>query len=218
MSFLSYLPWSSPRAAMARMRLLRQVSTHTKISREKLSRLCDLARRIEQDRIPGAIVECGVYKGGGAAVMVSSASADREVYLFDSFEGLPPPGSQDGDMARSKYTEGWCAGSEEQVRALFTELGVLGPRVHFVKGWFQDTFPVTRVGPIALLHVDADWYDSVRLCLERFWDDLAPGGFVVFDDYGRWKGCTRAVDEFLAARRLGPLARTGQAGHYLRKT
>jgi len=218
MSLLSYLPWSSPREAMSRMRLLRQVAPNTKISREKLSRLCDLARQIDRDKIRGAIVECGVYKGGGAAVMTRCASPDREVFLFDSFEGLPPPTANDGQLAQSQYQAGWCASSEDDVRALFTELGLLGPRVHFVRGWFHETFPVTRVGPIALLHVDADWYESVKLCLERFWDDVARGGFVVFDDYGRWEGCTRAVDEFLAVRRLGPLAQTGRAGHYLQKT
>jgi predicted O-methyltransferase YrrM len=218
MSTLSYLPWSSPGEALTRLRLFRRVAQHTKVSREKLNRLCELARRIEREMVPGAIVECGVYKGGGAAVMTACASAARDVFLFDSFEGLPPPGARDGELARSRYAEGWCAGSEDEVRALFERLGLFGPRVHLVKGWFRDTFPRTTVGSIALLHVDADWYDSVRLCLERFWDDLAPGGFVVFDDYGRWEGCTQAVDEFLAARRPGPLMPTGRAGHYLRKT
>jgi hypothetical protein len=217
MSALANLPWSSPREALTRLRLFRQVANHTRVSREKLNRLCELARRIERDGIQGAIVECGVYKGGGAAVIAACASPAREVFLFDSFEGLPPPGDEDGDIARSRYTEGWCAGTEDEVRAIFERLGLLGPRVHLVKGWFQDTFPHTAVGTIALLHVDADWYDSVRLSLDRFWDDVAAGGFVVFDDYGRWEGCTRAVDEFLAARRLGPLATTGRAGHYLRK-
>jgi predicted O-methyltransferase YrrM len=218
MSAIASLPWSSPREALRRLRLFRQVADHTKVSREKLNRLCELARRIEQDDVPGAIVECGVFKGGGAAAMASSASRDREIYLFDSFEGLPPPGVEDGAVARSRYARGWCAGTEDDVRLIYGRLGLLGPRVHFVKGWFQDTFPQTVVGPIALLHVDADWYDSVKLCLDRFWDDVAPGGFVVFDDYARWEGCTRAVDEFLAARHPGPLLRTGGAGHYLRKS
>jgi O-methyltransferase len=214
---LSYLDWSSPFDALRRLSLFRQVSSHTKVSREKLSRLYELARQIDRESVPGAIVECGVFKGGGAALLARSAPG-REIFLFDSFEGLPPPGANDGQQARDAYQKGWCAGTEDEVREVFERLHVLGPRVHFVKGWFQDTFPRTTVGPIALLHVDADWYDSVRLCLERFWDDVAPGGFVVFDDYARWQGCTRAVDEFLAARALGPLQRTGSAGHFMRKS
>ncbi len=213
---LSYLDWSSPLDAIQRLTLFRQVSSHTKVSREKLNRLYDLAHQIDRESVPGAIVECGVFKGGAAALLAHAAPS-RDIYLFDSFEGLPPPGAKDGQQALDAYQAGWCAGSEDEVRQIFGRLRLLSPHVHFVKGWFQDTFPQTTVGAIALLHVDADWYDSVRLCLERFWDDVAPGGFVVFDDYARWEGCTRAVDEFLAARALGPLQRTGSAGHYLRK-
>jgi predicted O-methyltransferase YrrM len=213
---LSYLS-ANPAEAVRRLRLFGLVAPYTKVSRAKLGRLRELAQAIERDRVPGALVECGVFKGGGAAVIAASAAPSREVYLFDSFEGLPPPGAEDGRIAQAQYSGGWCAGTEEDVRTIFAALGLLGPRVHFVKGWFQDTFAVSAVGPIALLHIDADWYDSVRLCLERFWDDVSPGGYVVFDDYARWEGCTRAVDEFLAARRLEPLAPTGRAGHYLRK-
>jgi O-methyltransferase len=214
---LSYLPLSDPLEALRRLRLFRTVAPYTKVSRAKLGRLRELAQAVDRDCVPGALVECGVFKGGGAAVIAASAAPGREVYLFDSFEGLPPPSDKDGRIARSQYAEGWCAGTEDEVRAIFSRLGRLGPRLHLVKGWFQETFPTVHVGPIALLHVDADWYDSVRLCLERFWDDLSPGGYVVFDDYARWEGCTRAVDEFLSSRGLGPLEPTGRAGHYLRK-
>ena len=213
---LSYLTLN-PVEAVTRLRLFQRVAPYTKVSREKLGRLRQLAQAIEHDRIPGARVECGVFKGGGAAIIAASAAPTRDVFLFDSFEGLPPPRALDGRVALEQYSRGWCAGTEDEVRAVFSALGLLGPRVHIVKGWFANTFPVTEVGPVAFLHVDADWYDSVRACLERFWDDVSPGGAVVFDDYGRWEGCTRAVDEFLAARRIGPLERTGRAGHYLRK-
>jgi O-methyltransferase len=158
-----------------------------------------------------------VFKGGAAALM-AFRSPNRHVYLFDSFEGLPPPGALDGTQAHARYRTGWCEGTEQDVSDVFDRLRVGGPRVHVIKGWFQDTFPRTHTGSIALLHVDADWYESVRLSLERFWDDVASGGFVVFDDYGRWEGCTRAVDEFLSTRRLGPLEHTGRAGHFLRKS
>lgn len=214
---LSYLSPTHPLEAIRRLRLFRAVAPYTKVSREKLGRLRQLAQAVDRDRVPGALVECGVFKGGGAAVIAASAAPSRQVFLFDSFEGLPPPGAEDGRVARARYAEGWCAGTEDEVRTIFSTLGLLGPRVHLVKGWFADTFPVARVGPIALLHIDADWYESVRLCLERFWDDVSPGGYVVFDDYARWEGCTRGVDEFVAARGLGPLEPTGKAGHYLRK-
>ena len=217
---LDYLNWSSPAAAlesMRRLRLFRKVSGHTLVSRAKLNALCSIAAAIERERIDGAIVECGVFKGGAAALLAHETGGRRDIFLFDSFEGLPPPGSQDGSIAQEQFRDGWCASTIDDVRAVFRRLGVLNERVHPVKGWFHDTFPATQVPPIALLHVDADWYESVRLAIDAFYDRIVPGGFVVFDDYGRWQGCTRAVDEFLAARRLPPLAPTGEVGHFMRK-
>lgn len=218
---LDYLDWSTPgaiRESLRRLRLFRRVRSHTLVSRAKLNALCTLVGTLEREGVLGAIVECGVFKGGAAAVMSHEASGRREVVLFDSFEGLPPPGAMDGRPAAAQYQAGWCASTEDDVRAVFERLGVLNSRVRCVKGWVDQPFPRTEVPPIALLHVDADWYDSVRLCLETHFDRIVPGGFLVLDDYGRWEGCTRATDEFLSARGLGPLAPTGEAGHYLRKT
>ena len=93
-----YLDWSSWRAAKrswAEWRLFRRVAPYTLVSREKLAALCRLVATLDRERIPGAIVECGVFKGGAAAVMAYQTSG-RDLYLFDSFEGLPPPGDRDG--------------------------------------------------------------------------------------------------------------------------
>ena len=217
---LDYLNWSSAGAALEsvrRLRLFRKVSGHTLVSRAKLNALCSLAAAIDREGVAGAIVECGVFKGGAAALLAHETGGRREIFLFDSFEGLPPPGAADGNIARAQFHEGWCASTVDDVRAIFGRLGVLNDRVHLVKGWFHETFPVTKVPPIALLHIDADWYESVRLALDAFFDRVVPGGFIVFDDYGRWEGCTRAVDEFMALRQLPPLVPTGRVGHFMRK-
>lgn len=217
---LDYLDWSTPQTALEsirRLRLFRRVRRHTLVSRAKLSALCSLVARLERDGIPGAIVECGVFKGGAAALMAHEAGGQRDVFLFDSFSGLPPPGDKDGAIAKETFREGWCASTESDVLRVFHALGVMNNHVHLVRGWFQDTLPAAGVGPIALLHIDADWYDSVKVALDHLFDHVVPGGFVVFDDYARWEGCTRAVDEFLAARGLPPLEPTGSAGHYLRR-
>jgi hypothetical protein len=214
-----YLDWSSWRAAQAswaEWRLFRRVAPYTRVSREKLAALCRLIASLDRDRIPGVIVECGVFKGGAAAVMAYQTRG-RDLYLFDSFEGLPPPGARDGAIARARFQPGWCAGTEDDVRRAFQAAGAPVDGLHLIKGWFADTFPRTTLPPIALLHIDADWYESVRLCLERWFDHVTPGGYVVLDDYGRWEGCTQATDEFLRDRGLPPLERTGSAGHYLRR-
>jgi hypothetical protein len=69
--------------------------------------------------------------------------------------------------------------------------------VHVVKGWFEDTLRTAATGPIAVLHLDGDWYESTRTILDALYGRVVAGGFVVVDDYGHWPGCRRAVDEFL---------------------
>jgi O-methyltransferase len=86
---------------------------------------------------------------------------------------------------------------------LFTQLQV-GDLVQFVKGLFQETLPAVTVSPIALLHIDGDWYESVKTCLDNLYDKVSPGGIIQFDDYGYWKGARKAVDEFFEARGIRP--------------
>jgi len=74
--------------------------------------------------------------------------------------------------------------------------------VHIVAGWFHETLPRAPIAQVALLHIDADWYESVKACLERFYDALAPGALVVLDDYHEWPGCRAAFEDFVRARSL----------------
>jgi hypothetical protein len=174
----------------------------------RLSSLYDLCRRAEAENRPGAFVECGAWKGGAAGVMASvarSAGRGRRTWVFDSFEGLPDPGAADGPAA--KPWAGRCAARmEDAERLLFGTLRLKRAQVILRKGWFQDTLPAARpeIGPIAVLRLDGDWYESTRVSLENLYDGVVPGGFVVLDDYGFWEGFRRAVDEFLAGRRLAP--------------
>ena len=180
--------------------------------------LYSLVRRLDGDRIPGAIVECGVYRGGSAAVMAVASRGRRDVHLFDSFEGLPAPGEKDGRLAHEQFHEGWCAGDTAEVRELLRRLDFPPESLHLHRGWFHETLPHADVPQIALLHIDADWYDSVMLCLRELYDDVAPGGFVVLDDYGRWEGCTRATNDFLRERGLeGKVTVRNPPGHFFQK-
>jgi hypothetical protein len=159
-----------------------------------------------------------VYRGGSAAVLASATRQGRDIYLFDSFQGLPPPGDKDGAQAAQQYREGWCTADPADVAAIFSRLQIPASRLHIVKGWFADTLKSVRVPAIALLHIDADWYDPVKLCLETLFEAVSPDGFVVLDDYGRWEGCTRAADEFLQARNLGRLLDPrSPKGHFFQK-
>ena len=212
--YIDLSSWTGIKESVERIRLLSAVRANTVVSRSKLSTLYSLARRIESAGIEGIVAECGVFRGGSAALLAAATSPARQVYLFDSFQGLPEPGEKDGQQARALYREGWCQGTAGDVRAVCRRLGVADSRVHLVEGWFQDTLPAFPPHPVALLHIDADWYESVRLCLDTFYDRVSPGGCIVFDDYGRWEGCTRAVDEFLSARGLRDRL---VGGHYVVK-
>jgi O-methyltransferase len=177
-----------------------------------VERLHDLVRQVdfvETQGVPGAFVECGTWRGG-ASFLMGLRAPQRRLWMFDSFEGLPPPAPIDGPAAQRwahdvdgpDYYDN-CRATVEEVKAHALRLG-LQDRVEIVKGWFEDTLPTAkeRIGPVALLRLDADWYESVRTCLHTLFDLVVPGGFVVIDDYYDWDGCAIAVHEFLAERRL----------------
>ena len=170
---------------------------YTMLSSRKGRTLMRLAGELERSAVPGAIVDCGVWNGG-SSVLLSLGAPSRRVWAFDSFAGLPPPGALDG--ADSAGWEGAYRGSAVRVRDGFARYSNTA-RLRIVEGWFEDTMPTVadEIGPIALLHVDADWYESVKLALETFYPAVSPGGVVVIDDYTSWTGARRATDEFRAA-------------------
>lgn len=166
----------------------------------------DLAACVDAAEREGAFVECGVWRGGCAGLMGLLAGArGREMWLFDSFEGMPERSPRDTgehaeELARGMLSVGTNVASVDDVRELlFRRLGLDTSAVRIRKGWFQDTIPSARdeIGPIALLRIDADWYESTRACLEGLYDNVVEGGFVVIDDYWWFPGCRAAVDEFL---------------------
>ena len=163
-----------------------------------------LAERVA--RISGCIVECGVWRGGMSAGLAAVLGPRRAYYLFDSFEGLPPAKEIDGASAlawqSNKESSGYhdnCTASEDFARRAMLLAGA--PCFHLVKGWFSETLPKAGLPePIALLRLDGDWYDSTMECLESLFDQLAPGGLIMFDDYYTWDGCSRALHDFLSRR------------------
>jgi len=168
---------------------------------------------IGEGKVEGAIVECGVARGGSAALMAMAAEEMDHcpaVWLFDSFEGLPNPTRDDfveghGETGRHvrPLSRGSCLGTYEEVgELLFRRLRLDRKRVRLVKGWFQETLPATRenIGPIALLRVDGDWYESTRCCLENLYDQMVVGGYIIVDDYGACYGAKKAIDEFVSRR------------------
>jgi O-methyltransferase len=104
------------------------------------------------------------------------ASKDRPLHLFDAWEGLPETTEEDGEES-GKWV-GQVVGSPKRVLAAMDALGVARERVHLHEGWFHETFPHAEVGPVALLHIDCDFYEPTVLCLQKWYPLLSPGGFV----------------------------------------
>jgi O-methyltransferase len=172
-----------------------------------LSAIYEITSTMEKRNTPGAWVECGTWNGGSAAIIgrVSSRNPSRQLWLFDSWEGLPEPTQEDVSFQGKTGQAGWAAGSQETAEQLLLErLGLPGRRIHFVKGWFEDTIPATKsaIGPISYLLLDCDWYKSTEFALDELYDQVISGGFVLVDDYDYWRGAKTALDEFLTRREI----------------
>jgi len=162
----------------------------------------ELCRRVGDERIPGDLVECGVYRGGSAGILgLEAMRSDRRLWLFDAFAGMPDPSERDDRGAQTIATG--FVGSEADTHRVLERLGVPPDRYTLVVGWLEETLPKLEKPPVALLHIDTDFHDPVKIALEQFYPHVSPGGYVVLNDYGAFEGCRLATDEFLAEHEPG---------------
>jgi O-methyltransferase len=164
---------------------------------------------VDQRRhVKGCVVECGVWRGGMTAGIAEVMGADREYFLFDSFEGLPAPTALDGERAKAWQKDIRSPTYYDNLRAPIeaAELAMGLSSAHkykIVKGWFHDTLPkFVPPCPIAILRLDGDWYESTLFALETLFKYVAHDGIVIIDDYYAWDGCSRAVHDFLSRNHL----------------
>jgi hypothetical protein len=184
------------------IRLHRKFREYTMVGRE--SYVSNIMAASRYSDVHGCVVECGVWRGGMIAGLAEFLGNDRTYYLFDSFEGLPPAQAIDGlgalawqaDVDSPRYFDN-CRAEQTWAKNAMRLSGAT--RFECVKGWFDDTLPpFVPETPIALLRIDADWYESVLCCLRNLAPHLAEGGLIVLDDYGTWEGCSKAVHRYLA--------------------
>ncbi|HUL74541.1 MAG TPA: TylF/MycF/NovP-related O-methyltransferase [Vicinamibacterales bacterium] len=191
------------------------VRPYTMTSPERIHALVEAVRYVVRRRLPGAIVECGVWRGGSmmavARTLLELGDTSRDLYLLDTFEGMSAPTDRDVDLSgrqadqllapstRTDATSYWCYASLEDVQRSLATVGYPEARVHYVRGKVEDTVPGQAPGEIALLRLDTDWYESTRHELQHLYPRLVSGGVLIVDDYGHWKGARQATDEFIAA-------------------
>jgi O-methyltransferase len=191
----------------------------TMTSDERLQALIDAVRYCEQRGVPGAFAECGVWRGGSVLTMILVLHGlgvdDRDIHLFDTFEGMTAPTEEDTSPLDPPALETWAEAQESgerawselfshevfdeaAVRELLVSTGYPSERLHFARGPVEQTLPEAAPERLALLRLDTDWYESTRHELEHLWPRLSDGGVLIVDDYGHWEGARRAVDEFFA--------------------
>lgn len=160
------------------------------------TRLDALANLMSAAPLKGCFVQCGVGNGGSAATMAVADIAVRQYFLFDSFEGMPWPGPNDERKAFRNWHPDWCKGDPEKVREIFGKLNLPDPTI--IIGMIQDTLPLTATGPIAILHIDVDWYEATKLTLVTLAPRVVIGGLIIVDDYGHWDGARKACDDYFS--------------------
>ncbi len=192
---------------------IKRVAPRTMTGHEKLFGLIQATRYIVAHDIPGAIVECGVWRGGSmqavALTLQECGVKDRDLHLFDTFEGMPPPTSKDrrpsGTTAaelletQDRDSKVWAVATLDDVRQGMAEVDYPADRIHYHQGLVEETIPAAAPGQIAILRLDTDWYESTKHELEHLYQMLSPGGVLIIDDYGHWEGSRLATEEFLAS-------------------
>jgi O-methyltransferase len=211
--------------------IARQVERYTATSLIRVITLIRAVRYVVRHQIPGAFVECGVWRGGSvmaiALTLLAEKATDRDLFLFDTFEGMAAPTDKDrtadgtraeemmSQTPRSQEGGIWCYAELDEVRANLATTGYPSNRLHFVKGRVEDTVPHPAIREIALVRLDTDWYESTRHELVHLYPLLSVGGVLILDDYGHWQGAKQATNEYIQEHPefpifLSPIDATGR--------
>lgn len=196
---------------------------HSMIGEKRLANLRLAVETVLAENIPGDFIETGVWRGGSCIFMRGMLKAHgdtrRIVHVADSFAGLPPPDAEryPEDANDTLYTYPQLAVSRQQVERNFSRYGLLDDQVRFIEGYFEQTLPGIKLGPLALARLDGDMYSSTIVALEALYPQLSPGGFLLVDDYALGN-CKAAVDDFRRAHVItAPLVEVDWTGRYWRK-
>lgn len=192
------------------------VEGFTMTSLERRYHLLQSVRYVIRHRIAGAMVECGVWRGGSmmlvARALNECGDTSRHLYLYDTFDGMSAPTEADrdyanrsaatrlaSDLAVKKESDVWAISNLVEVKQNMSRTGYPEERIHYIAGKVEETIPASVPAQIAILRLDTDWYESTAHELAHLYPRLVSGGVLIIDDYGFWQGARKAVDEFLAA-------------------
>lgn len=207
-----------PDFTMQDVEIIKRVKSYTMTSPERIFALIQSVKYILNANIAGTIVECGVWRGGGmmavADTLLKHGKFDRDLYLFDTFEGMTKPSHLDISYLNESasalfsvqkvtdYSSEWCYAQMEEVQRNLFGTGYPQEKLKFIKGRVEDKLPSLAPETIALLRLDTDWYESTRHELVHLYPRLSSGGVLIIDDYGYWEGAKKATDEYFSQNNI----------------
>jgi len=200
-----------------KIKLVKTVAPYTMTGPERIFVLNEAVKYIIENNIEGDFVECGVWKGGSTLAMALTLEklnvTGRQLYLYDTFEGMSEPTDLDKDLnnkaadellkTNNKETSSiWAFSGINEVKKTMSLSKYNPANIFYVQGKVEDTLPESSHNKIALLRLDTDWYESTKIEMELLFPRLVTGGVLIIDDYGHWQGAKKAVDEYIAANKL----------------
>lgn len=211
------MEWRTPvEATNEDLKAIELASQFTMTSRDALWAAVSAAKYVALRGVSGAVVECGVWRGGSSMAILSTLLAHgelRDIWLYDTYSGMTAPQAMDrvaasgqsasAIMSQTKRGSGyniWALATLDDVKKNVALTGYPETHVNYVIGDVVETLNQACPASIALLRLDTDWYESTKKELEYLYDRVSVGGVVIVDDYGFWQGARLAVDEFLAER------------------
>ena len=202
-------------------RIYNKCRPYTMTSVERMYQLYMAVTYVIKNEIKGSFVECGVWKGGSsmliAETLMQLGVTDRELYLYDTFDGMSEPDENDLDLQgisaqkqlenskKSKQESVWCYSPQEEVKENMLRTKYPESKLHLIKGKVEETIPGKIPVTIALLRLDTDWYTSTKHELEYLYPLLSNNGPLIIDDFGHWEGAKKAVIEFFLHQDFKPL-------------
>jgi O-methyltransferase len=184
------------------------VFAHTMMGCRRLSHLRSCVEQVLADGVPGDLIEAGAWRGGAGILMRGVLRAhgitDRDVWVADSFAGLPPPEASvhPADAGADWHEWSQLVVTRSEVEANYRRYGLLDDRVHMLEGWFSETLPTVADRGWAVIRLDGDMYGSTIDSLRSLYPGLATGGYIIVDDYYALAPCRRAVDDYRAEHGL----------------
>lgn len=185
---------------------------YTMTSFDRMYAAYKAAEYVVNAKIEGDIVECGVWRGGSSMIMALKLSAmksfDRDLYMYDTYEGMSEPTKEDVDLSgvhsserlskedKFKGNNVWCYAGLDEVKQNMLKTKYPMDKIKFIKGKVEDTIPGTIPSKISILRLDTDWYSSTKHEMQHLFPLLSKNGILIIDDYGHWQGSKQAVDEY----------------------